>query len=457
MSLKLAVIGGGPAGYPAALTAAKWGAQVTLIEKAHLGGVCLHCGCIPSKSLLDIAHRLDIVRDITRFGQTDLSAPVDQILNSISWPLIQKRQQSVTQKLTLGIGTLLKQAHVTVLNGRAELVDAHSLKVISDTNEQTLSFDKLIIATGSTAFIPDVLKPLEDLLCDNSTLFQLPALPKKLSIIGAGAIGCEVATFMAALGVEVHLIEMQPRVLPNMDEALSRLLTKNLQKRGVQLHVANAVTQAQKQNGRAVITLQDSSTLESDLVLAAIGRSCDLTALHPERAGLSFNRKGLQGVDPHTLQVQPSIYAAGDVSGLCLLAHAATRQAIVAAQNACGQNAIYNNDLIPNAVYTTPELASVGISKAQAQEKGLAVKSHKAFLLANGRALTMDAADGFVEIICQADSGQLLGATLAAPNAAEMISIFTVALEARWTLQELAKVVFPHPTVSEIIAEAAAR
>ena len=449
MALKIAVIGGGPAGYPAAQTAARLGAEVTLIEQAQLGGVCLHCGCIPSKSLLDAAHRLDIARDIVRFVEAEV-AP----LPAVSWNKIQQRQQAVTRKLAAGVAALMRQANVTVLSGTASFSDAHTLTVQTAQGTQTVAFDKAIIATGSQAFIPAPFDQLSGCLYDNSTIFQLPVLPAKLIIVGGGAIGCEMATFMAALGVEVHLIEMQARLLPAMDEGLARVATKSLQKRGVHLLTGFAVTQASIKEGQAVLTLSDGSTLTTPAVLAAIGRRCDLTDLHPEKVNLTWNRKGLQGVDAHTLQVADHIYAAGDVTGLCLLAHAGTRQGIVAAQNACGQTATYHNALIPNAVYTSPELACVGISKEQARAQGIEIKLHKSYLLANGRAQTMDETEGYVELISHAENGKLLGANIAGAHASELISTITVALEAGLTVAQLQQVVFPHPTLSETIGEA---
>ena len=451
MNLKLIVIGGGPAGYPAALTAAKLGAQVTLIEKEHLGGVCLHCGCIPSKSLLDAAHRFEIMRDLSRFCEQEVAKP------ALSWSKIQARQKTVTQKLTLGIASLLRQAKVNVITGSAEFIDARHLNIHTATGEQTLDFDAAIIATGSKAFVPPPFDTLPDYVYDNSTVFNMAQLPHSIAIIGGGAIGCEFATLMSGFGVEVKLIEMQSRLLPNMDESLSRILQKSLQKRGVQLLLGQQVVAAQAQDGQAVLELKDGTKITVDKVLAAIGRTCDLTQLHPENAGLIWTRKGLQQVNPKTLQITENIYAAGDVTGLSLLAHAGTRQGIVAAQNACGQSATYNNDLIPNAVYTSPELAGIGLTKAQAEAQGMAVKTYKSFLLANGRAQTMDETDGFMEIISDAASGKLLGASLAAPHASEMISILTVALQAGMTVEQLKQVVFPHPTLSEAIGEALAK
>jgi len=450
--MKLIVIGGGPAGYPAALTAARLGAQVTLIEKKHLGGVCLHCGCIPSKSLLDAAHRLDITADIARFCEGEIFPTP-----AVSWSKIQARQQAVTRKLTAGIASLLKAAKVQVIEGTAQFMDKNNIRVLGANGEQVISFDKAILATGSQAFVPAPFDQIPEYVFDNSTIFNISALPQTLAIIGGGAIGCEFATLMSSLGVKVTLIEMQPRVLPNMDEGLSRVLNKNLQKRGVQLLLGQQVISAHAGNGQAVLELKDGTQISAEKVLAAIGRTCDLTELHPERVGLTWNRKGLENIDPHTLQLTDTFYAAGDVTGLSLLAHAGTRQGIVAARNACGQPAAYHNDLIPNAVYTTPELAAVGLSKAQAEARGLTVKTHKSFMLANGRSLTQDNTEGYVEIINEAASGKLLGAVLACPNASEIISAITVALQAQMTVEQLKQVVFPHPTISEAISEALAK
>ena len=457
MALKVAVIGAGPAGYPAALAAAHLGAEVTVFEKDLLGGVCLNSGCIPSKSLLDAAHRFDAVRDIARFCEDGAETQAQALLGQLSWSKIQARQLAVTRKLTGGIGVLFKQAKINVVPAAAAFKDAHTLTARTAEGTKEFSFDYIIIAAGSTAFVPPPFDKIRDKIYDNSNIFQIPRLPKRLAIIGGGVIGCEFASLMSSLNVEVSVVEMQPRLLPALEESLSRLLAQKLQKKGVHLLTGKQASAVRLDGDKKIISLSDGTELEADDILVAIGRSCDLTDLHPENAGLSWNRKGLQGVNPQTMQVKDHIYAAGDVTGFSLLAHAATRQGEVAAHNICGQPQTYHNELIPSAVYTSPELACVGLTRTQAQQRGLEVKVQKAFMLANGRALTQDAPEGFVEIVSDAQNGKLLGVCLAAPNASEIISLFTVALEAGFTINQLRQVVFPHPTVSEAVADALAR
>ena len=321
MALKVAVIGAGPAGYPAALAAARLGAEVTVFEKDLLGGVCLNSGCIPSKSLLDAAHRFDAVRDIARFCEDGAETQAQALLGQLSWPKIQARQLAVTRKLTGGIGVLFKQAKINVVPAAAAFKDAHTLTARTAEGTKEFSFDYIIIAAGSTAFVPPPFDKIRDKIYDNSNIFQIPRLPKRLAIIGGGVIGCEFASLMSSLNVEVSVVEMQPRLLPAMEESLSRLLAQKLQKKGVHLLTGKQAADVRLDGDRKIISLSDGTELEADDILVAIGRSCDLTDLHPENAGLAWNRKGLQGVNPQTMQVKDHIYAAGDVTGFSLLGH----------------------------------------------------------------------------------------------------------------------------------------
>ena len=421
---KIIVIGGGPAGYPAALQAARLGAQVTLIEKNKLGGVCLNCGCIPSKSLLDAAHKLALLPTLGAWCGMDGAPDVRS-----SWPALQARQQKATAKLVAGIGFLLKKAGVTVVQGEARLVDEHTVAV----GTQQLQADGIILATGSQAFFPAPFDKIKDQIYDNSNLFNMPALPKSMAIIGGGVIGCEMADFLSALGVEVHVIEMQPRILPQEEETAARTLERALTKRGVIFHTGVSAT--------------------AEKILAAIGRSVDLSGLGLENIGVTWTRKGVQ-VSPQTLQLKNNIYAVGDMNGLCQLAHAATRQGEVAARNLCGQSAVYHNEDVPRAIYTHPEIAAVGLTPAQAQAQGIEVKVHKSFFLANGRAVAQDQTDGYVELFENTQTGALIGGSIVGAHASELVHIISVALQAKMTVAQLQEVIFAHPTLAETIGEA---
>ena len=450
---KIIVIGGGPAGYPAALQAAQLGAQVTLIEKDKLGGVCLNCGCIPSKSLLDAAHKFALLPTLASWsepGSEDLSA---QLFARKDWTKLQARQQKATQKLVQGISFLLKKAGVTVITGTASFIDEHTVRVQTAAGEQTLPADGVILATGSQAFFPAPFEAIKDKIYHNANLFEMSALPQSIAIVGGGVIGCEMADFLSALGVKVHVIEMQPRILPQEDETAARTLAQALTKRGVTLHVGVSATQVVQENGGWKLTLSDGSSVQTEKILAAIGRTVDLTELHLENIGLSWTRKGVQ-VHPQTLQLKNNIYAAGDVTGLCQLAHAATRQGEVAARNVCGQRALYHNEAVPRAIYTSPEIASVGLTKAQAQAQGKTVQAHKSFLLANGRAVAQDQTEGYVELLTD-QTDKLVGGTLVGAHAAELIHVISVALQAGFTRAQLGEVIFAHPTFAESIYEAA--
>lgn len=450
---KIIVIGGGPAGYPAALQAARLGAQVVLIEKDKLGGVCLNCGCIPSKSLLDAAHKFALLPTLATWSQEGAADLAVQLFAKRDWTKIQARQQKATAKLVQGINFLLKKANVTIINGTASFVDEHTVSVQTAQGVQTLQADGIILATGSHAFFPAPFDKIQDKIYDNSNLFEMPSLPKSMAIVGGGVIGCEMADFLNALGVEVHMIEMQPRILPLEDETAARTLERTFTKRGITLHVGVSATAAEEVENGWKLTLSDGTSVQAQKILAAIGRTVDLTELHLENVGVTWTRKGVQ-VNPQTLQLKHNIYAAGDVTGLCQLAHAATRQGEVAARNLCGQSAVYHNESVPRAIYTSPEIAAVGLTRVQAEAKGLSVKLHKSFMLANGRAVAQDQTDGYVELMSDASSGKLLGATLVCANAAELIHIIGVALQANMTVAQLREVIFAHPTLAEAIFEA---
>ena len=453
--MHIVVIGGGPAGYPAALEAARLGAQVTLVEKSKLGGVCLHCGCIPSKSFLFYAHQFQAAFQAAQLAGPAGIAGAQQLFDARDLAQLQARQQAATQKLTQGIEFLLKKAKVHVVAGSASFVDEHTLNVQTSAGNQTLTFDGAILATGSEAFYPPALEALRGKVYDNTNFFTMERLPKTIAVVGGGVIGCEMADFLHAFGVHVHLIEMQPTLLPQEDPAAARTLSQSFTKRGIVLHTGASVTAARAQAEGFVLTLDDGQQLETEAVLVAIGRRVNLQGLGLEHLGITYTAKGVP-VHPQTLQLKNHIYAAGDVTGLLPLAHAASRQGEVAARNLCGVPALYHNERVPRAIYTTPEIAAVGLSAAQLQAQGRTVKTHKSFFLANGRAVAQGQTEGYVQWMSDAQTSQLLGATIVGANAAELIHIPAVALAAGMTVAQVKEAVFAHPTLAETVAEALA-
>ena len=451
---QILVIGGGPAGYPAALEAARLGAQVTLIEKNKLGGVCLNSGCIPSKSLLDAAHRFAGLPALAALCQDGAQETVRQLFALRDWPKIQARQQKATRKLVQGIAFLLKKANVNVIEGEAGFVDEKTIRVKTAQGTESFQADGVIVATGSQAFFPPPFDLIKHQIYDNSTLFDMPALPQSMAIIGGGVIGCEMADFLSALGVTVHVVEMQPRILPQEDETAARTLERALTKRGVVFHTGVSARNAVPAETGWSISLSDGTEIKTEKILAAIGRSVDLSALHLENIGVEWTRKGVQ-VNPQTLQLKNNIYAVGDMNSLCQLAHAATRQGEVAARNLCGVPAVYHNEAVPRAIYTSPEMAAVGLTKTQAEAKGLSVQTHKSFLLANGRAVAQDQTDGYVELLTDAAGGKIVGGNIVGAHASELIHIVSVALQAGFTLEQFKEIIFAHPTLAESVFEAA--
>ena len=441
----IAIIGAGPAGYPCALKAAKLGAQVTLIENSELGGVCLNCGCIPSKALLAGAHYFNITKELGKFSLNP--ALGEEYYKTLSFAKLQEHRKATIVKLRSGILKMLEAAKVKIIKGKAKFVSENTLEVGGDK----LTFDDIVIATGSRAFLPKQFESIKDKIYDNSTIFNLEKLPSTLAILGGGVIACEFACLMQALGVQVTIIEMQPDILPKEEETIRRTLKQILLKRGVKIFTGTAAKEIKIENNQKKVLLDNGQEIVCEEILAALGRKANVEDLNLEAAGISLPLQ----VNPNTLEVKPNIYAIGDVNNLCLLAHAATAQGEVVAGRIMGQNSVYNNDLIPSAIYTWPEAANVGLSVTEARAKGYEAVSKKSFLLANGRALAQGDSEGFAQLVEDTKTGKLLGAQIVAPNAGEIIHIALLAIKFGLTVKDLESTVFAHPTISEIIKEAA--
>lgn len=447
MSKKVLVIGSGPAGYPAALKLAALGAEVTVVEKNKAGGVCLNCGCIPSKSLLDAAHRFYTVKEAKTLSSNPEAG--DAFFNSFDFSKIQARRQAAVDKLQRGVLALFKAAKVNYIEGEASFTSPNSVKI----NGEEMAFDAVIIATGSKAFYPPPFDKYKEHLYDNSNIFTITELPKRAVIIGGGVIGCEFACIFNALGVQSTIVELAPSILPLEDESLSRVLKTSFEKRGIKIMTSTSAEDMSVENGVKTIRLAGGQTLEADLVLAAVGRTPDFQNLNLEAAGVEYDAKAVK-VNPKTMQAKDNIYAAGDINRLCQLAHAATAQGETAALNIMGLPAEYDNNLVPSAIYTWPEAASVGLTLKKALAQGYKARAKKSFMLANGRAVAQGETEGFAQIIEDEETGLVLGAQIVGPGAGEMIHIPLMAMTFKIKAKEAGKVIFAHPTVSECLKEA---
>ena len=441
----IAIIGAGPAGYPCALKAAKLGAQVTLIERDEFGGVCLNCGCIPSKALLAGAHRFNIIRELENYSSNP--ALGEEYFKTLSFAKLQEHRKATILKLRSGILRMLEAAKVNIVRGKAKFISVNTLEV----GGQNLTFDDIVIATGSRAFLPKQFENIKDKIYDNSTIFNLEKLPITLAILGGGVIACEFACLMQALGVEITIIEMQPDILPKEEETIRRILKQILIKRGIKILTGTAAKEIKIQGNQKTILLDNGQEVVCEEILAALGRRANIEELNLNAADISLPLQ----VNSETLEIKPHIYAIGDVNNLCQLAHAATAQGEVVAERIMGQNTVYNNNLIPSAIYTWPEAANVGLSASEARAKGFEVIVKKSFLLGNGRALAQGDSEGFAQLVEDTKTGKLLGAQIVSPNAGEIIHIALLAIKFGLTVKDLENTVFAHPTISETIKEAA--
>lgn len=447
MEKHIVIIGAGPAGQEAALKAAKLGAKVTLIEQSDLGGVCLNCGCVPSKTWLSSAHEFASLKEIAKYSTKE--EELSSLSSSYDFSKIQKRRQAVIARLKRGLEFLYKNARVNVVKGSAKIKDSKTIIV----NNQEINFDALVLACGTKAFYPPAFEKFKDQLLDNSNIFNLQKLPKSIIILGGGAIGCEFACFFNALGVKVVLVEKLPAIALAMGQDISRAITTALEKRGVEIKTGVGAKDIEITGTEKTIILENGEKITSEEVLLALGRVADLTALNLETLDISYDKKGVK-VNPQTMQLKDNIYAVGDITGLSLLAHAASAQASAAVNHILTGKTEYNNDLIPAVLYTWPEAASIGLLQEKAT---IPVKIHKSFYLANGRALSQGDTEGFAQILTEEESGKIAGAQIVGAQAGELIHIITLAIKNKMTLADLEKTTFAHPTLAEVIKDASLR
>lgn len=439
----LIILGGGPAGYTAAERAARGGLNTLLIEKRALGGVCLNEGCIPTKTLLYSAKIWHLAEDAKKYG---IEASADQFLMD----KVNARKNKVVRKLVAGIKGKMTNAGVTVVTGEGEILppttpEEYSVKV----GEETYTAPRLLLASGSETSIPPIpgLDTVE--YWTSREALESKELPKSIAIIGGGVIGMEFAAFYNRVGVEVHVIEMLPEILGGMDSEMGALLRAEYTKLGVKFYLQHKVTSVAP-DGVTVEFEGNSFVISTERILLSVGRRPVTEKLSP--LGLEMEGRGVK-VDATMRTSLPGVYAAGDVTGYSLLAHTAVREAEVAVDNMLGKNAQMSYRAIPGIIYTQPEVAGVGMTEDQLKKEGISYRKHQLPMAFAGRFVAEnEMANGVCKILIGEDD-TLLGAHMLGNPASELIVVIAVAIERGIKAHELASVVFPHPTVGEIIKE----
>lgn len=448
--MRLAVLGAGPGGYVAAIKAAQLGAQVTIIEDTEVGGTCLNRGCIPTKALLASAEALIQARDIEDFG-LELKGEVVPNLSKIM-----ERKGKVVGTLVKGIKGLFKSWGVALVEGRGTLLDANKIEVRKkDGSTQIVEADKIIIATGSRpAQIPAFPTDGKFILSSDDVL-GLSEIPKSMVIIGAGVIGCEFACIFSAMGTEVTMVEMLPRAVSTEDVEVSDLLERELKKKKIKLLKNTGVKQVTVADGGVRVTLSTGEGLSAEKVLVSIGRALNSSGIGLEAAGVKTGPKGEIAVDDRMRTSVENIYAIGDVTGGILLAHVASTGGIVAAKNACGKDARMDHACVPAAIFTSPEIGSVGLREHQAAEKGVKVSVGRFQFRGLGKAHAMGEIAGFVKIVADSETDMVLGAHIIGPHASDLVHECALAIKAGLKVKDIAGTIHAHPTLSEGIMEAA--
>ena len=441
------VIGGGPGGYVAAIRAAQLGAKVTLAERAEIGGTCLNRGCMPTKALLHSSEVYELATNSVDIGIIGRDVAVD-------WPRVQATRQSVSDKLTGGVRALMRANKVTVVEGEAKFTGPKTVKV----GDKTLNPDKIIIAVGSKPVMPPIPGLKECPACiDSTACLKLDHIPESLVVIGGGVIGVELGSVYRRFGSKVSVLELQDRILPQMDGELAELAAAQLVAEGMDLRTGAKVTRVDTTTNGAAVHAEiggKDTVFEAEKVLVCVGRSPNLEGLGLDKAGIAVEG-GFIRVDKRLETSVPGVFAVGDCSGRLMLAHAAMAMGEAAAENAMGGEAGFNEDMSPACAYVGPEIAGVGYTEERAKELGIEYIVGRFPTSANGRSLVSGCTGGLIKVLAGPKFGEILGVHILAPSATELIEEAALAIRLEATLDELTDTIHCHPTVAEALREAA--
>ncbi|SHI38108.1 dihydrolipoamide dehydrogenase [Dethiosulfatibacter aminovorans DSM 17477] len=447
--MHIVVIGGGPGGYVSAIRASQLGAKVTIVEKKHFGGTCLNVGCIPTKVLL---HTSELYRTMLH-ESSELGIDIGQV--SLNWPNLQKRKDAIVSQLVGGVEVLLNSNGVSVINGEASFTGKNQICVRDESHNETIvDFDKAIIASGSESIILPIKGVDNDGVITSTEALSLEEIPESMCIIGGGVIGCEFASLYSSMGCDVTIVEMLPELISVMDKEIVGILKEELLKNGVGILTSTRVNSIGRE-GDGLLVETDKDAFKVDKVLLATGRRPKTDGLNLEAIGVKTER-GAIVVNPLTMQTNiGSIYAIGDCNGGILLAHVASAEGTVAAEHAMNKKSKMDMRTTPSAVYTRPEIASVGMTEEEAVKTGYGIKVGRFPLYANGKSLIMGEGGGLVKFVVDESTDEILGIHMAGPRATDLISEGCMALRLEATVEEVISTIHAHPTVSEAFHEAA--
>lgn len=434
------ILGSGPGGYPAAIRASDLGKKVAVVESKEIGGTCLNRGCIPTKTLLGSAEVYNLAKNSKTFGIRNENLSYD-------FDMIQERKNSIVTKLGSSIGFLLKARKIKIKKGKGRIVDEETVGI----DKEKIKAKNVIIATGSEpAVIPGLNMDRMDVITSDEALNIKP--PKDMLVVGTGAIGLEFAALFSSFGTKVTIVEMMNKILPGLkDEGITRILERNLRKKGVDIKTSVKIENIEKVNGKVFSTLSNGEKTENEKVLLCVGRKLNSDDIGLENIGVK-TEKGRIIVDEEMRTNVPNMYAVGDVTGGAMLAHKAMREGIVASEVIAGLGTKIDYRIIPNVVFSNPEIAWVGVTEEEAKEKGMDTIIGGSPFVANGKALCNGKTEGKVKIV--SDGERIIGGQIIGANASIMIMEIVLAMKKNASMKDLADLIHPHPTLSEIINEA---
>lgn len=445
------VIGAGPGGYVAAIRASQLGLKTAVVEKEYIGGVCLNAGCIPSKALITAGHRYETAKYSDKFGITAENVQVD-------FSKVQEFKAGVIKKLTSGVEGLLKGNKVEIIRGEAAFVDPYTVKVVTEESEEMVRFKHAVIAAGSRPVELPAF-PFSKRVLSSTGALNLHEIPEKIAVIGGGVIGIELGGAYATFGTHVTIIEGADDVLSiGFEKQMSALVKRSLKKKGADIYTKALAKNVEETETGVVVTFEvkgEEKKAEADYVFVMVGRRPNTDYLGLEQAGVKVNERGIIEIDRQCRTNVSHIYAIGDIVPGPQLAHKASYEAKIAAEAIAGHPAEVDYACIPAVVFSDPELAAAGYSEKEAKEAGIDCLTARFPYGGNGRALSLDSAEGFVKLVVRKEDGVVIGGQIAGANASDIISEIVLAIEAGLTAEKIASTIHAHPTLGEMIMEAA--